>query len=115
MAEKELTALESRYRAVEKEASEGKSALAKMAKEVDALRKKAESSGWSQEREKEGERLGKEAREGMRRAVEVRTGSLLSITFGLKVSTGTGCSKAAIIFSGLFLLFPFPKFRPENG
>ncbi|TDL23473.1 condensin complex subunit SMC2 [Rickenella mellea] len=53
MAEKELKALEVRWKDVEREAGEGKRNLEAMKRELENLRKKVEQSGWNAERDDE--------------------------------------------------------------
>ncbi|KAG8919304.1 Structural maintenance of chromosomes protein 2, partial [Tulasnella sp. 418] len=70
MVEKECKDKESKRKALEKEGGESERALAKGKKEVDALRKKVESSGWSSEKEEQEDRRAKQLREEVRRLTD---------------------------------------------
>ena len=72
MSQKDLKALEKRWKEVEKEAGDGKRNLEAKKKEVDQLRKKAESSGWSKEKETQIEMNLRFARSEVRQVTEVR-------------------------------------------
>lgn len=71
MSEKELKTLEGRWKEVEKEASEGKRNLEGMVVEVEKFRKRVADSGWSLEKEKEGELALKNAKAELRQLAEV--------------------------------------------
>jgi structural maintenance of chromosome 2 len=76
MAEKELKELESRWKAVEREAGEGKRNLEKVRKEVEAARKRVQDCGWSSENEQGAEQAARAAKEAEARARTVRVGKL---------------------------------------
>jgi structural maintenance of chromosome 2 len=72
MAEKELAALQVRWRDVEREAGEGRKKIEKARAEVDAVRKKLDGCGWSEAQEKEMEQEVKKAKDDLKRLTEVR-------------------------------------------
>ena len=72
-AEKDLKTLQARWKDVEREAGEGKRNLAAMKTEVDKAKRKLEQSGWSAEREKEGETALREAKSAVREWTEVNS------------------------------------------
>jgi len=78
MSERELKALEGRWKDVEREAIEGKRNLDAKKADVDAFRKKIGESGWNAEREKDGETTLRAAKEDVRRLTEV--GECLDLT-----------------------------------
>lgn len=71
MAEKSLTEAQTKWREVEREAGEGKKRLERMQKEVEKLRQKVVDSGWSAEKEREGEEALRTARAEVRQLSEV--------------------------------------------
>ena len=76
MVEKSLREAQTRWKAVEREAGEGKKKLEKMRKEVEDLRRRVERTGWSAEKENENEEAFRAARDGARRLTEVCVGIL---------------------------------------
>ncbi|KAL4247183.1 SMC family protein [Abortiporus biennis] len=72
MSEKELKALQARWKEVEREAGEGKKQLAAMQKDVDKLRAVVQSSGWNEDKERETEEALRNARAEVRRLTEER-------------------------------------------
>lgn len=70
-AQKELKALEKRWKEVEKEAGDGRKRLAEKEAEVEKLQKKVESSGWGKERETQNEMAVRSARADVRQYTEV--------------------------------------------
>lgn len=86
MSQKEMKALEARWKAVEREAGEGMKNLEIMRRDVEALRKKVEGCGWSEEKEQQAEMALRKAKEETRDLAEVGSfnscslqGSLTSI------------------------------------
>ena len=75
MAEKEQKALEVRWKAVEREAGEGRKNLENMRAEVEKLKKKVTECGWSAEKEKQFDVDWRTAKEDLRQAAEVCTTS----------------------------------------
>jgi structural maintenance of chromosome 2 len=71
MAEKELKEKSAKWKEVEREAGEGTKAIEKGRKEVEALRKKVQDSGWSVEREAHVDVELKKAKENVRMLTEV--------------------------------------------
>lgn len=71
MSQKELKALEKRWKEVEKEAGEGKRKLKEKETEVEKLRKKVEASGWSSEKESQNEMALRSAKATVRQLTEV--------------------------------------------
>lgn len=71
-AEKDLKALQARWKDVEREAGEGKRNLAAMKTEVEKARRKLEQSGWNAEKEREGEANLRDAKNAVRDGTEVR-------------------------------------------
>lgn len=71
MSQKDLKALEKRWKEVEKEAGDGKRNLEAKQKEVDQMRKQIESTGWSKEKETQTEMSLRSARSEVRQATEV--------------------------------------------
>ena len=55
MSRRELGELEKRWKAVEREAGQGERDIKRMQAEVETLRKKAESTGWNDEKERASE------------------------------------------------------------
>ena len=71
MSEKELKTLEARWKEVEREAGEGKRNLEAMRAEIEKFRKKVAETGWSAEKEQEGEQALRAARNEVRQLTEV--------------------------------------------
>lgn len=71
MNEKELKALQAKWKEVEREAGEGRKQLSAMQAEVEKFRKKVAESGWSSEKEQEVENGLRDARTEVRRLTEV--------------------------------------------
>ncbi|TFY57528.1 hypothetical protein EVJ58_g6964 [Rhodofomes roseus] len=74
MSQKELKALESRWKEVEREAGEGQKRLKAMHAEVESFRKKVAQAGWSEEKEREGEMALRNAKAEVRQLMEERDG-----------------------------------------
>lgn len=72
MAKKELAEQEKRYKALEKDAGEGRAALDRLRKELEALKAKVDRSGWSEEMEREAGEKMRVVKEEERRAEQVR-------------------------------------------
>ncbi|KAI0641717.1 condensin complex subunit SMC2 [Trametes meyenii] len=72
MAEKELKALEARWKAVEREAGEGARQLEAMRGDVDKMKRKIAETGWSNEKEQAHTVAIRDAKEEVRRLTEVR-------------------------------------------
>lgn len=70
-AEKDLKALQARFKDVERDASEGKRNLAAMKTEVEKARRKLEQSGWNAEKEAQGETALRNARNEVRNLTDV--------------------------------------------
>ena len=62
---------QTRWKAVEREAGEGKKKLEKMRKDVEDLRRKVERTGWSAEKEKQSEEALRAVRDEVRKLTEV--------------------------------------------
>ena len=71
MAQKEVKQLEDRWKAVEREAGEGKKNLETTQRNVEAMRAKYEKCGWNAEKEQQFEAGLKRAREEVRDLTEV--------------------------------------------
>jgi structural maintenance of chromosome 2 len=71
MSEKELKALEARWKDVEREAGEGQRSLQAKKAEVESYRTKIASSGWNEDREKACDMALRNARDELRRHTEV--------------------------------------------
>jgi structural maintenance of chromosome 2 len=71
MSEKELTTLEGKWKAVEKEAGDSKKLLEAMKEEVEKFRRKVAESGWSADKEREGEAALRNAKGQVRQFTEV--------------------------------------------
>lgn len=74
MSERELKALQARWKEVEREAGEGRRQLDVMQAEVAKFRKKISESGWSAEKEQDIETALRNARAEVRHLTEVRIG-----------------------------------------
>jgi len=72
LVERELTDARGRWKAVEREAGEGKARLERGKKEVEQLERRVKVMGWSEEKEKESSTALKAARDEMRALNEVR-------------------------------------------
>ncbi|KAF8308761.1 condensin complex subunit SMC2 [Clavulina sp. PMI_390] len=72
MLEKELKDKELKWKAVEKDAGEGAKSLARGKKEVEALQKKLDATGWNEAQEAEAVKVLREAREAVRSLTEER-------------------------------------------
>ena len=72
MAEKDKKTLEGRWKAVEREANDGRKNLENMKAEVEKLQKKVAECGWSEEKEKQVDVDWRAAKEDLRQAAEVR-------------------------------------------
>ena len=71
MAEKELKALEARWKAVEREAGDNARALDEMRAAVEKCKKKIAEMGWSTEKEQAHENAVREAKNDVRSLTEV--------------------------------------------
>jgi len=72
MSRRELGELEKRWKAVEREAGQGERDIKRMQVEVEALRKKADSTGWNQEKEHASEETLRKAKDDAMRCTRVR-------------------------------------------
>ena len=72
MAEKDKKTLEGRWKAVEREANDGRKNLENMKAEVENLQKRVAECGWSEEKEKQVDVDWRHAKEDLRQAAEVR-------------------------------------------
>ncbi|KAJ8469227.1 hypothetical protein ONZ51_g9127 [Trametes cubensis] len=72
MSEKELKALEARWKAVEREAGEGARQLEAMRADVERRKKKVAETGWSQEKDDAQQTAIREAKDEVQRLTEVR-------------------------------------------
>lgn len=71
MSEKELKALEGRWKEVEREAGDGKKNLESGRAEIDKLKRKVNECGWSADKEREGEIALRTAKGEFRQFTEV--------------------------------------------
>jgi structural maintenance of chromosome 2 len=71
MTRRELGELEKRWKAVEREAGQGERDIKKMQAEVESLRKKADGTGWSAEKEQASEEALHEAKDDAMRCTQV--------------------------------------------
>lgn len=76
LKEKELAELEIKWKKVEKEAGDGRKSLEAARKELDLVRKKADATGWSLEKDAQVDAEMRQAKSNLRAITEVR-GSLL--------------------------------------
>ena len=81
MKEKELKELEARWKAVEREASDGARNLEAMSAAAEGFKKRLSETGWSEEKEQTYESALREAKQEVRRLTEVRR--LLSVCWRL--------------------------------
>ena len=72
MSEKDKKTLEGRWKAVEREANDGRKNLENMKTEVEKLQKRVAECGWSEEKEKQVDVDWRHAKEDLRQAAEVR-------------------------------------------
>ena len=77
MSQKELKTLESRWKEVEREAGEGQKRLKTMQADVESSRRKVAESGWSEEKELEGEMALRNAKAEVRQLMEVGLRSIV--------------------------------------
>jgi structural maintenance of chromosome 2 len=78
MSRRELGELEKRWKAVEREAGQGERDIKKMQVEVEALRKKADSTGWNEEKEHASVEALRNAKNDTNRCTQVLAPSYLS-------------------------------------
>ena len=78
--DEELKELEARWKAVEREASDGARNLEAMSAAVEGFKKRLSETGWSEEKEQAHESALREAKQEVRRLTEVRR--LLSVCWG---------------------------------
>ena len=71
MSRRELAELEKRWKAVEREAGQGERDIKRMQAEVETLRKKAESTGWNDEKERASEETLRKAKDDAMRCTRV--------------------------------------------
>ena len=84
MSRRELGELEKRWKAVEREASQGERDIKKMQVEVETLRKKADSTGWDEEKERGSVEALRNAKDDANRCTQVRAPSyLLPATYSM--------------------------------
>jgi structural maintenance of chromosome 2 len=86
MSRRELGELEKRWKAVEREAGQGERDIKRMQAEVETLRKKADSTGWNEEKEHASEEALRKAKEEGMRYTHVR--ALNSLVTGGSMSRG---------------------------
>jgi structural maintenance of chromosome 2 len=79
MSERDLKGLASRWKEVEREASDGKKNLEAMKADLDKRRRVLAESGWSVEREREAEAELRRAKDELRRFTEVCRRALISV------------------------------------
>ena len=72
MSRRELGELEKRWKAVEREAGQGERDIKRMQGEVEILRKKADSTGWNEEKEHASEETLRKAKDDAMRCSRVR-------------------------------------------
>lgn len=72
MSQKELKTLEARWKEVEREAGEGQKRLRAMQTEIDSFRKKVAECGWSEQKEREGDRAIRDVKAQIERLLGVR-------------------------------------------
>ena len=72
MSRRELGELEKRWKAVEREAGQGERDIKKMQVEVETLRKKADSTGWNEEKERVSVEALRNAKDDANRCTQVR-------------------------------------------
>ena len=89
MRRRELGELEKRWKAVEREAGQGKRNIKRMQAEVETLQKKAESTGWIEEKERASEETPRKAKDDAMRCTRVR--ALYSLARG-RVLNGRGAT-----------------------
>lgn len=77
MSRRELGELEKRWKAVEREAGQGERDIKKMQVEVESLRKKADSTGWNEEKEHVSVEALRNAKNDANRCTQVRALSCL--------------------------------------
>jgi structural maintenance of chromosome 2 len=109
MSERELKALEGRWKEVAREAEGAKGKLDAMKADAENFRKKIAESGWNAEREKEDEAALKGAKEDVRRHTEVRRRVGPSSSPNLCM-TGTRCDKATPLRCGFQLYISLAQF-----
>ena len=73
MSRRELCELEKRWKAVEREAGQGEREVKRMQADVETLRKKADATGWSAEKERASEEALRKAKDDAMRCTQVRT------------------------------------------
>jgi structural maintenance of chromosome 2 len=84
MSRRELGELEKRWKAVEREASQGERDIKKMQVEVETLRKKADSTGWNEEKERVSTDVLRNAKDDANRCTQVRALScLLQVAYSM--------------------------------
>ena len=87
MSQKELKALEARWKEVEREAGDGAKKIESLKLEVEKYRRKVKECGWSAEKEQEHEAALRTAKMELRQATEVWQHSCTSIlTFSTYVN-----------------------------
>ena len=72
MSRRELGELEKRWKAVEREAGQGERDIKRIQAEVETLRKKAESTGWNEDKEQASEETLRKAKDDATRCTRVR-------------------------------------------
>ena len=85
MSRRELGELEKRWKAVEREAGQGERDIKKMQVEAEALRKKADSTGWNEEKEHGSVEALRNAKNDANRCTQVRAPSyLLQVAYSVR-------------------------------
>jgi structural maintenance of chromosome 2 len=109
MSEKELKTLEGKWKAVEREAGEGKKNLEAMVADVEKSKRKVAECSWSIDKEKEMEVALRTAKGNLRQFTEVSTSSLSQYR-DLTFAIGTRYHKAAHVLTRFHILPPISKF-----
>lgn len=97
MIEKELKEKTAKWKAVEREAGDGKNSLERGRKEVESLKRKLVGTGWSVEREEQSALQLRDAKEAYRTANEVRKNHLHLMCRSLHINSSAAMlSKAGL-------------------
>ena len=110
MNEKELKALQAKWKEVEREAGDGRRQLDAMQAEVAKFKKKVADSGWNSEKEQEVENALREARLEVRRLTEVNIHPHNNIGYILTTSQERDMVKQRLSFLNFDYATPSPHF-----
>lgn len=109
-AEKDLKALQTRWKEVEREAGDAKKNLDAMKAEVGNFKRKLEQAGWNADKEKEGEEALRNAQREVREYGQVRQLNAYTVSFRLPISQQRDAVQQRLSYLDFNYSLPHPNF-----